>query len=92
VQKWEYDVGLISLDPGPPPYLNPLVGGPNEMLATALNWWGDSGWELISIVPVNETNVRAIFKRPIVEETPEQRKERVESERLKRRARGRLFS
>jgi hypothetical protein len=92
VQKWEYDVGLISLDLGPPPYRDPLAGGPNEMLANALSWWGDSGWELVSIVPVNETNVRAIFKRPIVEETPEQRKERVESERLKRRARGRLSS
>ena len=92
MQKWEYDVGLISLDPGPPPYLNPLVGGPNEMLVTALNWWGDSGWELISVISVDATNVRAKFKRQTAEETPDQRKERIESERLKRRARGRLSS
>ena len=32
MQKWDYDVGVISLDPGPPPYLDPFVGGPNECL------------------------------------------------------------
>lgn len=92
MQKWEYDVGLISLDPGPPLYIDPLAGGPNEMLANALSWWGDSGWELVNVIPVDATNVRAIFKRPIAEETPEQRKERIGSERLRKRARGRLSS
>jgi hypothetical protein len=43
-----------------------------------------------SLLSANPWLYHAVFKR--LEETPEERKERVESERFKRRARGRLSS
>jgi len=64
MQRWEYEVDLISIDVGPPPYLDPFVSGPGVMLARALNSRGNSGWELVSILPVDSSGVRAVFKRP----------------------------
>ena len=96
MQNWDYDVDLISLEIGPPGDLaddlvdHLLHGGPNERLLAALNRRGQSGWELISVVPVGTTHVRAIFKKPA--ETPEERRDRVEHERLMRRSKGRSSS
>jgi len=64
MQQWEYEVDLITIDDGPPPYLDPFAGGPSDMLARALNSRGNSGWELVCILPADETHVRVVFKRP----------------------------
>jgi hypothetical protein len=93
MQKWDYGVHTISLEPGVPHGLDLFTGNEDLILSCALEQWGEKGWELVSIIPVSSTHIRAVFKRlQAPEETPEERKERVERERLKRRARGRLSS
>jgi hypothetical protein len=68
-------------------------------LEDVLNEWGSRGWELVTltVIPIAEEYqyrgpdlFLAVFKKP--EETPEEGEERIENERFKRRARGRLSS
>jgi hypothetical protein len=92
MQKWEYDVDLISLKLEPSSSLADqlLFGSPKEALSRVLNHRGAFGWGLVSTLSVDSTHIRAIFKKPA--ETPEERSERVVHEGLMRRSRGRLSS
>jgi len=88
MQKWDYAVQNISLKPQVPPGLGLFTTDEDVILLYVLDQWGEKGWELATILPVDSINVRAVFKRPQPPaETPEEGKERVEKERLERRKR-----
>ncbi len=82
MQKWNYGVQTISLEPGVPRGLDLFTGNEDVILSYTLGEWGEKGWELVSLLPVNSTHVRAVFKRPQAsEEMPEEQKDHIESER-----------
>ena len=64
MQKWDYGVHTISLEPCVPKGQDLFTSREDLILSCALDEWGEKGWELISILLVDATHVRAIFKRP----------------------------
>jgi hypothetical protein len=93
MQKWDYAVQNISLRPQVPPGLDMLTTDESVILLYVLDQWGEKGWELATILPVDSINVRAVFKRPQEPaETSDEQKERVQQERFERRAKGRISS
>ena len=93
MQKWDYAVQNISLSPQVPQGMDMFTTDEAVILSYALDQWGEKGWELATILSVDSINVRAIFKRPQPPaETSEERKERVQRERLERRAKGKISS
>jgi hypothetical protein len=63
MQKWDYGVQTISLEPCVPHGLDLLTENEDVILSYALDPWGEKGWELVAVLPVDSTHIRAIFKK-----------------------------
>ena len=63
MQKWQYEVQTISLAPGVPGGLDLFTDNEDLILSYALEPWGEKGRELVAILPVDSTHIRAIFKK-----------------------------